>query len=48
MVRGEGMTYFKYGEREIEYLKKSDEILGRAIDLIGTVRRRVDSDVLQS
>ncbi len=48
MVRGEGMTYFKYGEREIEYLKKSDEILGRAIDLIGTVRRRVDSDVFQS
>ena len=29
------MNYFKYGEREIEHLKKRDTILGDAIDKMG-------------
>lgn len=40
--------YFEYGEKEIEYLKRKDKILGAAIDRIGHVYRRVDADLFSS
>lgn len=42
------MNYFKYGEREIEYLKKRDIILGNAIDKIGMVKRKTEPDIFYS
>ncbi len=40
--------YFEYGEKEIEYLKSRDKLLGEAIDKIGYVRRSVDDDLFSS
>ncbi|MEY8353526.1 DNA-3-methyladenine glycosylase 2 family protein [Lachnospiraceae bacterium 54-53] len=40
--------YFEYGEKEIEYLKKKDRLLGAAIDRIGLIRRTVDCDLFSS
>ncbi len=37
--------YFEYGNKEIEYLKKKDKILGNAIDKIGHIYRDVDNDL---
>lgn len=42
------MNYFKYGEREIEYLKRRDIILGGAIDKIGMIKRKTEPDILYS
>lgn len=40
--------YFKYGQEEIDYLKKKDKILGEAIDQIGHIWREVDADFFSS
>lgn len=37
--------YYKYGSKEIEYLKKKDKKLGRIIDNIGMVERPVDDNI---
>jgi len=41
-------VYFRYGKKETSYLKKNDPILGRAIDVIGQIRREVDNDLFSS
>lgn len=38
------MEIFKYGETEIEYLKRKDKKLGAAIDRIGRIERKVTPD----
>jgi DNA-3-methyladenine glycosylase II len=38
------MEYFKYGEKEIEYLKKKDKKLSVAINRIGFIKRQVTPD----
>ena len=40
--------YFRYGEREIEYLKAKDKRLGEVIEKIGRVDREVDTDLFSS
>ncbi|HZK26104.1 MAG TPA: DNA-3-methyladenine glycosylase 2 family protein [Thermoclostridium sp.] len=40
--------YFKYGEKETQYLKSKDKKLGEVIDEIGHVNREVDSDLFSS
>ena len=40
--------YFEYGNKEIEFLKKRDKLLGEAIDSIGHINRAVDTDVFSS
>lgn len=40
--------YFKYGIKEIEYLKNKDKILGEAIDKIGIIEREIDTDLFSS
>ena len=42
------MNYFKYGEVEIEYLKKKDEKLGLEIDKIGMVKREINTDLFSA
>lgn len=37
--------YFKYGEKEIEYLRSRDKRLAEVIDRVGMVRRRVIPDL---
>ncbi|WMJ81618.1 hypothetical protein RBU49_05055 [Clostridium sp. MB40-C1] len=37
--------YFEHGEKEIEYLKSSDKLLGEAIDKIQHIYRKVDDDL---
>lgn len=39
------MEIFKYGEKEINYLKKKDKKLSEAIDRIGKIERRVIPDL---
>lgn len=39
------MELFKYGKKEIDYLKKQDEILGEAIDRIGIIERGINPDL---
>lgn len=39
------MNYFKYTEKEIEYLKKRDEKLAEEIDRIGMIKREVEPDI---
>ena len=39
------VAYFQYGEKEIEYLKSKDKILGAAIDKIGHIKREVTPDM---
>ncbi len=39
------MQIFKYGQREIQYLKKNDKKLGSAIDRIGMIERSVIPDL---
>ncbi len=39
------MAYFRYGAKEIEYLKGCDAQLGRAIDRIGPIERGVNPDL---
>lgn len=40
--------YFKYGDKEIEYLKSKDKKLADVIDIIGHIDRPVDSDLFSS
>lgn len=40
--------YFEYGNREIEFLKSRDKLLGAAIDRIGHIYRAVDSNLFSS
>lgn len=42
------MHYFEYGDKEIQYLKENDEILGQAIDEIGRVKRPIEPDIFSS
>lgn len=39
------MTFFEYGQVEIEHLKKKDKKLGAAIDKIGLIQREVKPNV---
>lgn len=39
------MSYFNYGKKEIDYLKKKDPVLGREIDQIGRIERETNPDV---
>lgn len=39
------MNFFKYGQKEIEYLKMKDKILGEEIDRIGEIKREVEPNV---
>lgn len=41
-------TYFQYGEKEIEYLKKKDKKLSAAIDRIGMVKRSITQEPFQA
>jgi DNA-3-methyladenine glycosylase II len=41
----EEILYFRYGEKEIEYLKNKDKILGEAIGKIGKIKRTIDNDL---
>ena len=40
--------YFSYGEKEIEYLKSRDKVLGEIIGKVGHVYREVDTDLFSS
>ncbi len=40
--------YFKYGQEEIDYLKKRDKKLCEAIDKIGLINRKLDDDLFSS
>lgn len=40
--------YFQYGDKETEYLKKKDKVLGAAIEKIGHIEREVDRDLFSS
>ena len=43
-----GKSYFEYGEKEIDYLRKRDPILGAAIDCIGHINREVNPDMFSA
>ena len=40
--------YFQYGDKETEYLKKKDKVLGAVIEKIGHIEREVDRDLFSS
>lgn len=42
------LNYFKYGEKEIAYLKERDRLLGAAIDKIGLIKREVTPDPFEA
>ena len=42
------MGYFEYTKEETDYLKARDPILGKEIDRIGMVKRRLDGDIFSS
>ena len=42
------MSFFDYGEAEIEHLKKRDKKLGIAIDDIGMIKRKTNTDLFSS
>lgn len=42
------MNYFDYGEKEIQYLKDRDKILGAAIEKIGIIKREVILDPFEA
>ena len=42
------MGYFEYTTKETDYLKGRDPILGKEIDRIGMVKRRLDGDIFSS
>lgn len=42
------MKYFKYANKEMDYLKERDPILGAAIDRIGFVKREVNPDIFSA
>ena len=45
---GDSYMYFKYGEKEVEYLKSKDKKLSEVIDKVGYIERGVDSDLFSS
>ena len=42
------MDFFQYGDKEIEYLKKRDTILAKAIEELGFIKRTITKDVFTS
>ena len=40
--------YFRYGEKEIAYLKSKDKKLAAVIDAVGPIRRETDGDLFSS
>lgn len=42
------MKYFKYTEKEIEYLKKRDKKLGKEIQRIGMIKREIEPDIFSA
>lgn len=40
--------YFKYGNKELAYLKSQDKVLGEIIDKVGMIQRETDSDLFSS
>lgn len=40
--------YFKYGKKEIDYLKSKDKLLAQVIDKIGKINRLTDGDLFSS
>jgi DNA-3-methyladenine glycosylase II len=42
------MTYFIYGETELEHLKQADVRLAQAIDRIGMIQRKVNPDLFSA
>jgi DNA-3-methyladenine glycosylase II len=40
--------YFSYGEKEKNYLKEQDPLLGQVIDLVGHIQRPVNPDLFSS
>lgn len=42
------MNYFIYGEKEIDYLKEKDKVLGAAIEKIGIIKRKVILDPFEA
>ena len=43
-----GAAYFRYGEKETDYLKSRDKRLSQIIDRIGPIRRLVDGNLFSS
>ncbi|MGI6161971.1 MAG: DNA-3-methyladenine glycosylase family protein [Christensenellales bacterium] len=41
----EGKIYFEYGQKEVDFLKSKDVVLGKAIDEIGYVPREIIPDL---
>ena len=42
------MSFYEYGEKEIEHLKKRDKKLGIEIDKIGMIKRKTDPDLFSA
>lgn len=42
------MNYYKYTNREVEYLKNKDPILGAEIDKIGMIQREIEPDIFSA
>lgn len=42
------LRYFEYTNKEINYLKERDPVLGKEIDRIGMVKRKLDEDIFSS
>ena len=40
-------NYFRYGEKEIAYLKSKDKKLAAVIDAVGPIRRETDRDLFR-
>ncbi len=40
--------YFQYGNREVDYLKRKDHVLGEILEKIGPIEREVDTDLFSS
>ena len=41
------MAYFKYDQTQLDYLRKKDAVLGKAIDSIGQIDREVTPDLFE-
>jgi len=42
------IEYFKYGKKEIDWLKSRDKTLGRAIDRLGKIKREINPDLFSA
>lgn len=42
------MNYFSYGGKEIKHLRKSDPVLGEAIEEIGMIERKINDNVFEA